>query len=332
MSPQQTSSVPDEHVGTLLRRWLPHRTVTFTRAESGGSTPVYRVVDAVTGQVWYLRLAEDTGESRAAEAIVHQLLRDARLPVPEVLAWEPRPPELDRSAMLTGQVPGQPLRDLPWLSPSALAAAARAAGRDLAQINRVTVRGFGWVRAVSAPDNALLAEHHTRSEWTAEYAQAMAAIAASGLVERGGTNLLRHIMDRWLSRPDRTASSLAHGDFDATHIYAVSEPTMRYSGIIDFGEIRGADPLYDLGHALFHDTEPDRRSVFASLFAGYQAVTSLDADALSDIQQQAVAIGVRRLAIAHRRGSPATTWLADRLSVLATTPADALLTTTDATW
>jgi Ser/Thr protein kinase RdoA (MazF antagonist) len=100
---------------------------------------------------------------------------------------------------------------------------------------------------------------------------------------------------------------------------------MRYSGIIDFGEIRGADPLYDLGHALFHDTEPDRRSLFASLFAGYQAVTPLDADALSDIQQQAVAIGVRRLAIAHRRGSPATSWLASRLTTLATIPAEALV-------
>lgn len=40
---------------------------------------------------------------------------------------------------------------------------------------------------------------------------------------------------------------LAHGDFDTTHIY---QDNGRYTGIIDFGEIRGADRWYDLGY--FH--------------------------------------------------------------------------------
>ena len=331
MGQQQAANLPVERVGALLRRWLPNRTVAFSRAETGSSTPVYRVVEAATGQVWYLRLAEEAGESRAAEARVHQLLRDARLPVPEVLAWEARPPEVDRSAMLTSLVPGRPLRELPQLAPAAIAAAAHAAGRDLARINQIPVRGFGWVQGVLAPDDALVAEHPSRAAWTAEYAQATAEVAASRMVEPRETDRLRQIMDRWLSRPDRTMSCLAHGDFDATHIH-MSEPAMRYSGIIDFGEVRGTDPLYDLGHALFHDTEPDRRPVFAALLAGYHAVTPLAADALADIQQQAIAIGVRRLAIAQRRESPTTAWLANRLATLATTPADALVTKTDAEW
>ncbi len=53
----------------------------------------------------------------------------------------------------------------------------------------------------------------------------------------------------WL-RDDQ--ARLAHGDFDTTHIY---EKNCRYSGIIDFGEIRGAEPLYDLGHFQLHDGE-----------------------------------------------------------------------------
>jgi aminoglycoside phosphotransferase (APT) family kinase protein len=324
----QGASVPDERVGALLRRWLPNRTVAFSRAETGSSTPVYRVVEAATGHVWYLRLAEAAGESRAAESRVHQLLRDARLPVPEVLAWEPRPPELDRSAMLTSRVPGRPLRVLPRLAPATIAAAVHAAGRDLARINQVPVRGFGWVQGVLTPDDALVAEHRTRAAWTAEYARAMADVAASGMIGHAVSDRVQQSVDRWLRRPDGATSGLAHGDFDATHIY-LSEPAMRYSGIIDFGEIRGADPWYDLGHALFHDTEPDRRPIFAALLTGYHAVTPLAAGALADIQQQAIAIGVRRLAIAQRRESPTTAWLANRLATLAMTPADALATITE---
>ena len=50
------------------------------------------------------------------------------------------------------------------------------------------------------------------------------------------------LLHQSLGDPDATAW-LAHGDFDCSHIYVADG---RYSGIIDFGEIRGANPWYDL--------------------------------------------------------------------------------------
>jgi hypothetical protein len=49
-------------------------------------------------------------------------------------------------------------------------------------------------------------------------------------------NVVRELMDRHVSWIDVDRAHLAHGDFDMTHIY---QEDGRYTGIIDFGEIRG---------------------------------------------------------------------------------------------
>lgn len=325
MLERRAEGLPEDAVRALLTRWLPDRAISFSRASSGGSTAVYRAADRSSGEVFFLRLAEEAGESRAAEARVHQLLHDAGLPVPDVVAFEARPPELDRSAMLTRRIPGRPMLEPERgrLDAEAVDRVARPAGRDLARINRIPVRGYGWVEAV-ADDGALLAEHPSRSAWAVEYQRAMAEVAGSGLLADGVVEQLLAVMERWLRLPDRASSHLAHGDLDASHIF-LNEPSLTYSGLIDFGEIRGADRLYDLGHALLQDALPDRPSIFAPLLAGYQEINRVSVAALTEIRDQAVAIGTRQLGIFHRRGSPSTGWLAGRLSSLLTTPESAAL-------
>jgi aminoglycoside phosphotransferase (APT) family kinase protein len=58
---------------------------------------------------------------------------------------------------------------------------------------------------------------------------------------------------------------LAHGDFDHSHVFAAGGA---YTGIIDFGEIRGAPPLYDVAHWALQ-SPPD------ALLAGYAQVVPL---------------------------------------------------------
>lgn len=53
------NEVTSEAVHALLSRWLPDRAITATRAQSGGSTPVYRV--EAGREVFFLRLAEQAG-------------------------------------------------------------------------------------------------------------------------------------------------------------------------------------------------------------------------------------------------------------------------------
>ncbi|HWV36707.1 MAG TPA: phosphotransferase, partial [Thermomicrobiales bacterium] len=232
-----------------------------------------------------------------------------------VVAWEAAPPELDRSAALTTRVPGVALLDLSSLSGDQRALAARAAGRDLARIHQVAVRGFGWVDTVDPVDGSLIAEHSTRSAWASEYEDAGREILRSHIFSPADCSRLRDTLNRWLAQPEREMSVLAHGDFDATHIF-VDPETGAYTGIIDFGEIRGADPLYDFGHAMLQDTQPGRSPIFPDLLTGYRDIAPLPGDAHSAIRDQAIVIGTRQLAIFLRRSSPYAPMLASQLATV----------------
>lgn len=123
-------------------------------------------------------------------------------------------------------------------------------------------------------------------------------------------------MHTWANLPDNGRNWLAHGDFDATHIYA-DPKSHAYTGIIDFGEIRGADPLYDLGHLLVHATDAFGSEVFDTVLIGYRERVDLPEDAGWHIRVQAIAIATRALAI--QLGRPERAYrhaLMDRLQAL----------------
>lgn len=75
-----------------------------------------------------------------------------------------------------------------------------------------------------------------------------------------------------------------------------SSETGVFSGIIDFGEIRGADLFYDLGHFALHDGETIKRTLLPSLLEGYFASSEHDFDVEMRIHRWAVLIGVAALA------------------------------------
>lgn len=304
--------MPDAAVRTLLRRWFPGQGTVSERMGSGGSTLVYRV--AAGGTVTYLRLAEEPGERRDAEVRVHELLLTRELPVPEVLRFEPAPPELDRSATLTSAIAGRPIDG--QMPIAAVHRIARQAGRDLAVINSLPVKGYGWVDEVRGEDRHLVAEHRTRAAWASEYLAAMDTVIASRVLDPGLDGTLHEAMRAWSDLPDRGWSSLAHGDFDTTHMYADPE-THTYTGIIDFGEIRGADPLYDLGHLWIHAADAFETEIFDHVLAGYRERGGLPDNWRNGIRLQAIAIATRALAI--QLGRPERAYrgaLIDRLHML----------------
>lgn len=102
--------------------------------------------------------------------------------------------------------------------------------------------------------------------------------------------------------PDRSSGYLAHGDFNTTHIY-VDSVHHKLAGCIDFGELRGADPYYDLGHLLLHDGESGRPSLFPDILSGYADVTPLPTGIMAQVRMQAVVIGARALALKLDRPS-----------------------------
>jgi aminoglycoside phosphotransferase (APT) family kinase protein len=204
----------------------------------GVSTRVYRVVRG--GDTFYVRVLPQADDAMTDEALAHEAMRARGVRCPEVVFVEDRRPDLGFSVAITTAVPGASLLEA---SPESLPEILRDAGRDLARVNEVPVDGFGWMKRTPGV-LALEADHASFERWIDDEIVPMIDVlrpmswfspAELVAIER----LLRD------ARPEEAASVLAHGDFDAEHIY---HQNGTYTGIIDFGEIRGAERNYDLGH------------------------------------------------------------------------------------
>ncbi len=82
----------------------------------------------------------------------------------------------------------------------------------------------------------------------------------------------------------------------------------RYSGIIDFGELRGADAYFDLGHFLLHDQDIRSGSLFEPFLSGYLEVRGLADEYRDRIRGSAILSGLRQLSLwlGPLRGGKAT--------------------------
>ena len=258
------------------------------RTAAGVSTPIYRVRRG--GTTLYLRLAETAEDSLGPEVLVHRCLRARGVLVPEVVHFEPFHEALNRSVMITTEIPGTPLTEAPRgidLRPILI-----AAGRDLAQVAALEVAGFGWIRRDEPAATHLTAELPTLRDFVLTDLGVHLAVARRFLTAQE-IRAVEIAIDRDTGWLDVAAGRLAHGDLDATHIY---QRDGRYTGIIDFGEIRGADTLYDLGHVALHDGERLTTPLLPDLVAGFGGVIALPEDHAARIRRWSIIIGVRALA------------------------------------
>ena len=105
---------------------------------------------------------------------------------------------------------------------------------------------------------------------------------------------LQAVADQERQRPPRRGH-LAHGDLDATHIWLDGHG--RYAGIIDFGEMRGADRHFDLGHFLLHDRDARSVALFEDFLAGYAETAALTGGHRELIRRSAIMSGLRQLSL-----------------------------------
>jgi aminoglycoside phosphotransferase (APT) family kinase protein len=288
-------SDPDLDVVQALADRIVPRTVhpTVERVAEGVSTHVYRLRRGA--ETFYLRVLPEAGASFAPEVRAHTLLLARGVAVPEVIYFEPCNPALQRSVMVTTAIPGGPVgrRAVGRDTREILA----AAGRDLAVINSLAVEGFGWIRRDHDESLRLEAKHPTCRAFVHEHLEQDLALLRERVLTASEVALVRAILadfDPWL---DAEHAVLAHGDFDATHIY---QRDGRYSGIIDFGELKGGDLWYDLGHFRMHEGETLPTLALPWLLEGYGAVCPLPADHARRIGFASLLIAIR--ALAHRLG------------------------------
>lgn len=164
----------------------------------------------------------------------------------------------------------------------------RAAGRELALLNQVAVQGFGWVLRDLRADQRLRAEHTTLQEWvTHDVAPSVEVLLQSQALPPRDAQAMRAALEEAAVLFATAPAVLAHGDFDTTHIY---HQDGQYTGMIDFGEIRGTHPLYDVGHFVIESSD-----LLPALLEGYRELAPLPADYLRRINLSALLIVARQL-------------------------------------
>ncbi len=256
--------------------------VKLERVKSGLSTYVYRVEHK--GQTFYLRILPEDA-SFAAEAKAHELLLSHGVTVPEPIYFEHKNELLGKSLMLTSEIPGQCIQ----MDTENKYDVLFSAGRQLALINTIKVDGFNWINRRNF--SKLTGEKHTFKEYY--YDKLYADI--DSLQNYGfDTDGIKKIMDKAYHILNTKDAFLVHGDFDHSHIYCNDNT---YSGIIDFGEIRGSHYLYDLGHFKLHEDADS----FIYLSKGYNDIHILTKDDYEKIDYLALFIGLGRSKYEHYR-------------------------------
>ncbi len=290
----------------LLPEW-PRPSI--ERVSAGVSTRVYRLRHG--GDTYYLRVLPEEGASLSPEALVHRLLRERGASVPEVLCVEDRSPELGCSTMVTTEVPGGPAQERRC---DDVRRVLQAAGRDLAIANSLPVQGFGWIRRSGSGLSHLEGELPAWPDLVQEHTASLGLVAEAELLTAHEVEQVEEAARAGSARFDVAQARLVHGDLDLTHIY---QENGRYTGIIDWGEVRGADPFYDLAHLRIENKE-----AFPGLLAGYTSLLPLPADAEQRMQFACLYVAIARLGRRLRRG-----WrgAADALDVAAIREALAVL-------
>lgn len=273
----------------VARRVFPGaRSVTVERASPNRLLVVYRIHADDT--VCYLRVAEEAGHDLTTDAQVLGRLAGLGVRVPEVVHVESNPSDLDRSFMVVAALDGD---SLACHGTDAQARhAAREAGCDAALISTLEVDGFGWLRRDGLPRLRAESAHY------ADFAVSDLPAPWPGWLAGAFTTLeldnLQAILAEECQRPMPKAH-LAHGDLDVTHIWL--DRHGQYTGIIDFGEARGADPFFDVGHFLLHDRETRPQPLFEDFLAGYAEAGPLPGGHRDQIRRSAILSGLGQLSI-----------------------------------
>lgn len=175
------------------------------------------------------------------------------------------------------------------------------AGRDLACLNNLRVEGFGWIQREPSETKHLRAEWPTYRAFAFEYWGTDLAYLVKSFLSTSEVEMLERVVSQYVYYLNIEQGCLAHGDFDTTHIYHAKGC---YTGIIDFGEIRGTDRWYDLAYFHLRDGEQLPYRLEAALVRGYGEIMPLPSDYEQRIRFACVLINVRALARSLQKRPP----------------------------
>jgi Ser/Thr protein kinase RdoA (MazF antagonist) len=241
----------------------------------GGSSPVFRI-DLVNGKCLVLKTyTEGRGKTPEKEAFAAAQLRNLEIPVTRYLMLDETKTRLPFRFAVATYLPGvtaDALKDHPGIS-----SVHREMGALLRKLHSVRMPGYGHIGAsgISRP-----------VQTNAEFLRAIIADAFERFRDFGGDAVLARrlrviVEDRFEDIVTHSAGPVfAHDDLHPGNVLVTktADGTLALSGLIDFGNARAADAIFDLAKCLMcsmHQAPNCRKP----MLEGYGAIDHPDPEA-----------------------------------------------------
>lgn len=240
---------------------LPFKVAFIEPVAEGVSTNVYKI--GKDDGVSYLRLSSD--DHFGPEVKVHETLLAKGVKIPKVEYFEDYDENLGSSLVVVSEIKGQSLDKV--VDASEHLEVLKDAGRDLAVVNSVEVKKFGWINKDKGATD-LVGTFDSYFEYAqVELEERLAKITEANLLNTETATEIRRILTNPDNFKDIQTPRLTHGDFAASHIF---EDQGQYSGIIDFSDLKGTSGFSDLAHLRIYNPE-----LFEGVLTGFKEVTPL---------------------------------------------------------
>ena len=239
----------------------------------GGTSDVYRIDVAGAENPLVLKIYPDEPAwTMAKEALVAGWIGGrAGLPIPQWLRVDERRTRIPYRFALTTWLPGVTVRSL--IGAPGIEDAYRQMGALLRRLHAIPMPAYGYIVA-----DGIRRPRPTNDDYMRiAFGQAFRQFREQGADE----NLTRRLEDKAQSRFHLLQHSagpvFCHDDLQPGNVLAehAEDGSPQLTGLIDFGNARAGDALFDLAKALFCCTHEDPRSR-APLLAGYGAIDHPD--------------------------------------------------------
>ena len=249
----------------------------------GISTNVYKLTD--NNQIAYLRICPKYLPSEV-EAYAHNLMLQQGVKVPEILYIGKEETSLnDLTFLITSEVKGKSINNSSLLSETEKREVLLEAGKDIAKINKIQTKDFGYISFIKG--KKLKGYAHSYLEIINDALIKLKEIETSNELTKDTISKLYEYIEKNKSIMMKDKKSfLAHGDVSLNHIY---QNNGKYTGIIDFGNIKGANILHDLAYIYTFENDS-----FQDILDGYKTVTNLPKNYMKRIHIEAMIFGVRK--------------------------------------
>jgi len=240
--------------------------------DSGVSTEVFRLIGKK--QNYYLRLS-DFKENISTEVLAHKMIIEKGVKAPIVLYYEDFNKLINRSFIITTEIRGKPVKKIKNLPKKVLI----EAGKQLALINSIPIKSFGWFDCSKPNAKKLEAEYKNYQDFALDFSNIEAMLndlKKAKIFNKGFSKKYLEYIRKNQNLIKCKQAYLAHGDFCEDHIYVYKN---KYSGIIDFGDIRATSQYHDLAHFYKYSSK-----YFDSLLEGYRIINSLEDDYMQKIE------------------------------------------------